>query len=120
MKIMKTASLLVGLLIVGLCYCYEEDKSQCEKTIRFIDGCNKDYVYFEPKDFLHIPDLRYNYAQEDEILNITLYYRGVSDLSVVLTSGEQFSNGVVFNTGKLLVLFKIEFLFNTIHFSYVL
>lgn len=97
---MKSLSFLVGLLFVNFCYCYEENLSDCEETIHFNGSSGVDH-YFEPKNYLHIPDLRYNYAQEDEILNITLFFKGVSDLSVLLTENKNASDGVVINTRKV-------------------
>lgn len=77
----------------------QQEIINCIQTIHFEGDYSANLKNYDPKSFLYIPDLKYNNAGWNEILNLNIFYRGDGDFAVILSS-ERNVNGIVFETGK--------------------
>uniref|UniRef100_T1GV83 Uncharacterized protein n=1 Tax=Megaselia scalaris TaxID=36166 RepID=T1GV83_MEGSC len=66
----------------------ERSYGKCKQEVRSVEFPG-DYEYSKPHSSIHIPGMKYNDANDDEILRTVIYFRGQADFSVVLSKDPQ-------------------------------
>lgn len=78
--------------------CPTVEVADCIQSIHFEGQYKATQKFHDPKSFLYIPDLKYNNAGENEILNLNIFFKGAENFAVILSS-EANVNGIAFETG---------------------